>query len=162
MVATISEKVLASSENARSGCCSSFELESDELDLAILDGLLPVALVVLDKFCVDLDMLVVVVAAFDATFLSFLLFVAGDEAIGDPWTDVESAVDAYSDIYYAYRFDTPSGDLYGYANSLVTAAIEREKPNSARLPGYTDSALPLEVRAVTYPGALGSLVWGSE
>lgn len=68
---------------------------------------------------------------------------AGNAAIGDPWTDVATAVDAYRDIYLARRFTQPSGDLYGYAASLVLAAIEREKPNAQRLPGYTDSALPL-------------------
>ena len=81
VVATISEKVLASSEKARSGCCSSIEVESDGLDLPILDGLLPVALVGLDNFSVDLDMLVVVGAAFDATFFSLLLFIAAEEAV---------------------------------------------------------------------------------
>ena len=55
-------------------------MESDELDLPSLDGLLPVALAGLDNFCVDLDMLVVVGAAFDAIFFSSLLFLAGDEA----------------------------------------------------------------------------------
>ncbi len=34
-------------------------------------------------------------------------------------------------------------DLFGYARALVRAAQERAKPNSDRLPEYTDSRLPL-------------------
>jgi hypothetical protein len=68
---------------------------------------------------------------------------AGNPAIGDPWGDIARADRAYRDFYIAYRFTNPSGDLYGYARNLVRAAEERTKPNSERLPGYTDSALPL-------------------
>jgi hypothetical protein len=69
--------------------------------------------------------------------------VAGNAAIGDPWAQVSQAVGAYRNLYVAYRFTQPMGDLYGYAETLVKAAIERAKPNGERLPGYTDSALPL-------------------
>ena len=68
---------------------------------------------------------------------------AGNADIGDPWANVEQAVDAYRSLYLPLRFTSPSGDLYGYARALVLAAQEREKPNAERLPGYTDSALPL-------------------
>ena len=68
---------------------------------------------------------------------------AGNAAIGDPWSQVDTAVDAYRALYLPYRYDAPSGSLYGYAQSLVYAAAEREKPNAERLPGYTDSTLPL-------------------
>ena len=68
---------------------------------------------------------------------------AGNEAIGDPWSTVDAAMDAYRTLYYPLRFTQPSGDLYGYAQTLVYAAQERAKPNGERLPGYTDSALPL-------------------
>jgi len=67
----------------------------------------------------------------------------GNAAIGDPWKDVSAAVQAYRTLYLPYRFITPSSDLYGYAEALVMAAKEKAKPNSERLPGYTDSALPL-------------------
>lgn len=67
----------------------------------------------------------------------------GSATIGDPWGSVDKAVAAYRDLYFANRFITPSGDLYGYARALVMAAQERAKPNAQRLPGYTDSALPL-------------------
>jgi hypothetical protein len=66
-----------------------------------------------------------------------------NDAIGDPWSEVEQAVDAYRALYLPLRFTQPSGDLYGYAQALVFAAEERSKPNAERLPGYTDSALPL-------------------
>jgi hypothetical protein len=74
---------------------------------------------------------------------------AGNAAIGDPWSDVAKAVDFNRTIYLQRRFTQPSGDLYGYAASLVLAAIEREKPNGQRLPGYTDSALPLLEKRLT-------------
>ena len=69
--------------------------------------------------------------------------VAGDAAIGDPWSDVEEAVEAYRALYLPARFTSPSGTLYNYAQTLVFAAQERAKPNAERLPGYTESALPL-------------------
>ncbi|KHK89496.1 S46 family peptidase [Novosphingobium malaysiense] len=68
---------------------------------------------------------------------------AGDAAIGDPWSDMDEAVKAYRKLYMPYRFIEPSGDLYSYARTLVMGAAERTKPNAERLPGYTDSALPL-------------------
>ncbi|WP_137681356.1 S46 family peptidase [Aurantiacibacter suaedae] len=74
---------------------------------------------------------------------------AGNAAIGDPWAEVDDAVQAYRALYLPYRFTNPSGDLYGYAQGLVMAAQEREKPNAERLPGYTDSALPLLEKRIT-------------
>jgi hypothetical protein len=68
---------------------------------------------------------------------------AGSAEIGDPWSEMDKAVQAYRPLYLAYRFTDPSGDLYGYAQTLVMAAAERVKPNAERLPGYTESALPL-------------------
>ncbi|KLE34012.1 S46 family peptidase [Aurantiacibacter luteus] len=68
---------------------------------------------------------------------------AGNAEVGDPWATVDAAVDAYRDLYMPYRFITPSSSLYSYAEALVYAAQERAKPNGERLPGFTDSALPL-------------------
>ena len=68
---------------------------------------------------------------------------AANDDIGDPWSTVDQAVASYRELYYPYRFISPSGDLFGYARTLVRAAAEREKPNGERLRGYTDSALPL-------------------
>ncbi len=67
----------------------------------------------------------------------------GNESIGDPWATVSQAVDAYRTLYLPYRFIEPMSDLYGYAHAIVMAAKERQKPNAERLPGYTESALPL-------------------
>lgn len=64
-------------------------------------------------------------------------------AAGDPWSEMSKAVQAYRPLYLAYRSTVPSGTLYGYAQTLVMAAAERTKPNAERLPGYTESALPL-------------------
>jgi hypothetical protein len=70
---------------------------------------------------------------------------AGDPAIGDPWSDIAQADAAYRDIYVPFRFvnTLPRGDLFDYAVELVRSAEERAKPNSERLPDYTDSRLPL-------------------
>ncbi len=68
---------------------------------------------------------------------------ASNPAIGDPWADTANAMRAYREFYLADRFATPSGDLFGYALTLVRSAAERAKPNAERLPGYSDSALPL-------------------
>ena len=76
---------------------------------------------------------------------------AVNPAIGNPWADVARALGAYRNIYISYRFITPRDDLYAYAVSLVRAAEERAKPNSQRLPGYTDSALPLLEKQVLDP-----------
>ncbi len=78
---------------------------------------------------------------------------AGDPSIGDPWSDIAKADAAYRNIYLPYRFliRNPRGDLYDYALELVRAAEERTKPNSDRLPEYTDSALPLLEKEVLDP-----------
>lgn len=68
---------------------------------------------------------------------------ATNSDIGDPWSTVDAAVTAYRSLYLPLRFTQPSSDLLGYAQNLVFAAQEREKPNGERLPGYTDSRLPL-------------------
>jgi hypothetical protein len=70
---------------------------------------------------------------------------AGDPAIGDPWGDIARADAAYREIYVPFRFvnTLPRGDLFDYAVELVRSAEERAKPNSERLPDYTDSRLPL-------------------
>ena len=63
--------------------------------------------------------------------------------IGDPWTDVSKAMAAYRSFYIARRFALPSGSLFDYAMTMVRLASERSKPNADRLPGYSDSAIPL-------------------
>jgi hypothetical protein len=77
---------------------------------------------------------------------------AGDSSIGDPWAAIAGADQAYRNFYLANRFMTPrNSDLYGYAIRLVRAAEERTKPNSERLPAYTESRLPLLEKEVLDP-----------
>jgi len=76
---------------------------------------------------------------------------AGNAAIGDPWAEISKAVANYRNFYVARRFAQPRGDLYSYASTLVRGAEERTKPNSERLPGYTDSALPLVEKELLDP-----------
>ena len=67
----------------------------------------------------------------------------GNAAIGNPWGDIAKAMDSYRDFYIADRYSLPSGDLFSYATTLVRLAAERRKPAAERLPGYSDSAIPL-------------------
>ncbi|WP_240913789.1 S46 family peptidase [Sphingomonas sp. HDW15A] len=75
----------------------------------------------------------------------------GNSAIGNPWADIASAMNAYRDFYIADRFSLPSGDLFNYAMTLVRLASERGKPAAERLPGYSDSAIPLAEKRLTDP-----------
>ncbi|MFC4292803.1 S46 family peptidase [Sphingorhabdus arenilitoris] len=72
---------------------------------------------------------------------------------GDPWADIEQAVNAYRDFAKVEgQIDSSGGSaLYGYARTLVRAAAEREKPNNERLPQYTESRLPLTEKRVLDP-----------
>lgn len=73
--------------------------------------------------------------------------------IGDPWSEIEAAVatrrNHYLDSSFLERGPASFSTLAGYAQTLVRAAAERAKPNSERLPGYTDSALPLTEKRLT-------------
>jgi hypothetical protein len=74
-------------------------------------------------------------------------------AVGDPWTEIAQAETVYDGIYAAYDLleSSPAtgSDLYSYARALVRSAAERRKPNSERLPDYTDIRLPLLEKEVT-------------
>ena len=72
---------------------------------------------------------------------------------GDPWADIAKADAAARNLFLENYFLSQragwQSSLYGYARTLVRAAAEREKPNAERLPGYTDSALPLLQKQLT-------------
>src|SRR6185312_9420152 len=64
----------------------------------------------------------------------------------DPWATIAAASQQSRNLYLPYLFVErgPTGSqLFGYAKSLVRAAAERQKPSAERLPGYSDSRLPL-------------------
>jgi hypothetical protein len=67
--------------------------------------------------------------------------------IGDPWSDTAKVQADRKALYQAYTYEEARAgvfsDLFGYARSIVRAAQEKAKPNSERLPEYTDSRLPL-------------------
>lgn len=73
--------------------------------------------------------------------------VAGNAAIGDPWASIDAAVADRRNYYYDSLFlqggPGAFSTLAAHAQTLVQAAAERGKPNGERLPGFTDSALPL-------------------
>ena len=65
---------------------------------------------------------------------------------GNPWATIAGAQGDLAALYMPYRLVErgPMGsDLFGYARSIVRAAAERQKPSADRLPGYSDSQLPL-------------------
>jgi hypothetical protein len=73
---------------------------------------------------------------------------AGSLASGpnDPWAVVAASQAQERALYLPYRFVERGGggsQLYTYARILVRAATERAKPSAQRLPGYSDSQLPL-------------------
>jgi hypothetical protein len=61
------------------------------------------------------------------------------------WHQIARAQDAYLSFYEPFVLiegrGALQGDLLAYARILVRAAAEREKPNQARLRGYTDASL---------------------
>jgi Peptidase S46 len=68
------------------------------------------------------------------------------KTIGDPWADLARAEEAETQIDLPYSFIEGNGGfnsrLYGYAKTLVRAAVERPKPSDERLREYRDTALP--------------------
>ena len=75
--------------------------------------------------------------------------------IGDPWTDIAKAQTAYRALYLSYSMmEARAGigsDLFRFARTLVRAAAEKAKPNSDRLPAYTDSRLALLSKTLLDP-----------
>jgi hypothetical protein len=73
--------------------------------------------------------------------------------VGDPWSEIAQAEDVYGGIYAAYDLlesaPATGSDLYGWARTLVRSSAERQKPNSERLPGFSDGGLPLLKKGVT-------------
>jgi hypothetical protein len=67
--------------------------------------------------------------------------------IGDPWTDTAKVQTDRKALYQAYTYEEARAGvfsgLFGDARAIVRAAEEKAKPNSERLPEYTDSRLPL-------------------
>ena len=64
----------------------------------------------------------------------------------DPWATIAAATQQARDLYLPYTFVervATGSQLFGYAKALVRAAAERQKPSAERLPGYSDSRLPL-------------------
>ncbi|HYM28989.1 MAG TPA: S46 family peptidase [Steroidobacteraceae bacterium] len=68
------------------------------------------------------------------------------QATGDPWAEIEKAQVREHDLYLPYTFLEQAAGfnsrLFAYARTLVRAAAERGKDNTARLREYRDAALP--------------------
>ncbi len=74
---------------------------------------------------------------------------------GDPWAEIAAVQTARRALAPAYTFEEAraglGSQLFEYGRALVRAAAERQKPNGERLPGYTDSRLPLLEKQVLDP-----------
>lgn len=72
--------------------------------------------------------------------------------IGDPWSDIAKAQSRLKALYQPYSMmETHAGmgsDLLRFGRILVRAAQERTKPNSDRLPEFTDSRLALLAKSL--------------
>src|SRR5215469_554063 len=75
--------------------------------------------------------------------------------IGDPWSDIAQVQADYHALYMPYgMMETRAGlgsNLFRFARSLVRAAEEKAKPNTERLPEYTDSRLALLSKTILDP-----------
>jgi Peptidase S46 len=71
---------------------------------------------------------------------------ATEKKLGDPWSQIQKAMDVERGIYkplvYLDQRNGFRGDLAGFARTLVRGAQQRKLPNGGRLPEYRDSALP--------------------
>jgi hypothetical protein len=72
--------------------------------------------------------------------------------IGDPWTEIETAVARQRDLFLTNEFlEARAGSissLYVTARQLVRLAAERAKPLDQRLPGFSDAAIANAERAI--------------
>jgi hypothetical protein len=77
------------------------------------------------------------------------------QSIGDPWSEIAKVQSDYAALMMPNSLEEAragmNSRLFGYARELVRAAEERPKPNSERLPGYTDSRLPLLEKSLLDP-----------
>jgi len=75
--------------------------------------------------------------------------------IGDPWKDIADVQPVQKALYETYMYEEAragiGSDLFGYARALVRAAEEKAKPNSDRLPEFTESRLPLVEKRLLDP-----------
>jgi hypothetical protein len=73
-------------------------------------------------------------------------------AIGDPWAGIAAVQPTRKALAPAYTYEEAfsgfGSSLFRYGRMLVRAAEEKQKPNSDRLPEYTDSRLPLVEKRV--------------
>ena len=71
---------------------------------------------------------------------------ATEKKLGDPWSQIQKAMDVERGIYkplvYLDQGNGFRGDLAGFARTLVRGAQQRKLPNGERLREYRDSALP--------------------
>jgi len=74
------------------------------------------------------------------------------QSIGDPWAEIARARTEYRALAMPYDLEERNAaigsQLFDYARAIVRAAEEKQKPNTERLPDYTDSELPLVEKSV--------------
>lgn len=77
------------------------------------------------------------------------------ERVGDPWSDIERAVQVRREIGLLVELLVDGrafpGTLFNSARTLVRGAVERNKPEGQRLREFSDAALPRLERALAAP-----------
>ncbi|GAM98200.1 hypothetical protein U91I_01832 [alpha proteobacterium U9-1i] len=72
--------------------------------------------------------------------------------VGDAWGEIERAQEAYRGMFYEFQMleasAAPRSTLFFWARDIVRAAEEREKPDAARMPRYTQARMPAVERGV--------------
>ncbi len=80
---------------------------------------------------------------------------ASAREVGDAWGEIARAQSAYRGMFNEYQMlEASAGQrsaLFGWARDIVRAAEEREKPDAARMPRYTQARISTAERSVLGP-----------
>ncbi len=94
-------------------------------------------------------------AMLDADEAAFKAKALAQPGIGDPWADIAAADVSLRNIFLEQRFlENGAGggsQLFGWARALVRAAAERDKPETERLPGFSDANLARAAQSLFTP-----------
>jgi hypothetical protein len=80
---------------------------------------------------------------------------ASAREVGDAWGEIERATATYRGFHLQHQFlEARAGsgsDLFGWARDIVRGAAEREKPDSERMPRFTDARVASVVNGLRAP-----------
>lgn len=77
---------------------------------------------------------------------------ASQREVGDAWGEIERAQATYRGMFYQYQYlEARAGErsvLFSWARDIVRGAAERERPDTERLPRYTDARIASVVSSI--------------